>query len=112
MALEGDTGHVEPDGPAVLVEEAEHQQRSVHVHQMVCFVIYLMLLRSRESAVENIEARLRAEEMARVEGQARQVAETQNQEMEREVVDLQGKNQELISEVERLTDLLNQKPKV
>lgn len=67
---------------------------------------------SRGSAVENIEARLRAEEMARIEAQARQVAETQNQEMEREVVDLQGKNQELNSEIERLTHLLNQKPKV
>lgn len=67
---------------------------------------------SRGSAVENIEARLRAEEIARIEAQARQVAETQNQEMEREVVDLQGKNQELNSEIERLTHLLNQKPKV
>lgn len=50
--------------------------------------------------------------MARVEAQARQVAETQNQEMEREVADLQGKNQELNSEIERLTHLLNKKPKV
>ena len=79
------------------------------VHQVLYCTIKLL---SRGSAVENIEARLRAEEVARVEAQARQVAETQNQEMEREVADLQGKNQELNSEIERLTHLLNQKPKV
>ena len=59
-----------------------------------------------------MEARLRAEEVARVEARTRQEAEIQSQEMERQVLGLQEKNQELIVEVQRLTQLLHQKPKV
>ena len=59
-----------------------------------------------------MEARLRAEEMVRVEAQARHAAEHQSQEMEREMVGLQDKNQELTAEVQRLTHLLHQKPTV
>ena len=40
------------------------------------------------------------------------MAENQSQEMESEVVKLQAKNQELVSEIDRLTNLLHQKPKV
>ena len=58
-----------------------------------------------------MEARLRAEELARIEAQARQAAERQSQEMEREVVGLQSKNLELNAEVQRLTELLHQEPK-
>ena len=58
-----------------------------------------------------MEARLQAEELARTEARARQAAEHQSQEMEREVVGLQGKNLELDAEVQRLTELLHQKPK-
>lgn len=59
-----------------------------------------------------MEARLQAEEMARAEARARQVAEQQSQEMEREIIELQGKNAELLTEMQRLTHLLHQKPKV
>ena len=59
-----------------------------------------------------MEARLLAEEAARTEARTRQAAEIQSREMEREIVELQGTNQELVSEVQRLTHLLNQKPKV
>ena len=59
-----------------------------------------------------MEARLQAEELARVEARARQVAEQQSQESQRDVVELQGKNQELVIKVQRLTHLLHQKPKV
>ena len=59
-----------------------------------------------------MEARLLAEEAARTEARARQAAEIQSREMEREIVELQGTNHELVSEVQRLTHLLNQKPKV
>ena len=58
-----------------------------------------------------MEARLQAEEQARIEAQARQAAERQRQEMEREVVGLQSKNLELNAEVQRLTELLHQEPK-
>ena len=66
----------------------------------------------RESAAENMEARLRAEEVARVEARARREAEAVSQDMERLVVGLQGKNQELAEEVEHLNQLLQQKAKV
>ena len=58
-----------------------------------------------------MEARLRAEELTRIEAQARQAAEHQSQKMEREVVGLQSKNLELNAEVQRLTELLHQEAK-
>ena len=62
--------------------------------------------------MDNTEARLHAEEEARVEARARQEAELLSQEMERQVVGLQSRNQELVAEVKRLTHLLLQKPTV
>lgn len=61
---------------------------------------------------EVAEARQRAEEAARAEAEARRAAESQKQMMEREMEVLKGRNQELATEVEQLTQLLSQKPKV
>ena len=80
----------------------------------------------RGVAGENTEARLRAEELARseargrqeaedlasVEARGRQEAELASQEIESQMAGLQGRNQELMAEVERLTHLLLKKPKV
>lgn len=66
----------------------------------------------RETAAQNMEARLQAEELVRVEARARQEAEVVSQQMERQVATLQGTNQELMAEVERLTHLLLKKPTV
>jgi hypothetical protein len=63
-----------------------------------------------EREAEGDEARLQAEEAARVEARARQEAESQKREREREVAELEGRNRELVAEVERLTHLLVQKP--
>lgn len=59
-----------------------------------------------------METRRQAEELARAESQARQETEALNREMERQVMGLQNRNTELVTEVERLTHLLLQKPKV
>ena len=61
---------------------------------------------------ENTEARLRAEELVREEVRGREEAEFASQEMERQMAGLQGRNQELVAEVERLTHLLLRKPTV
>ena len=66
----------------------------------------------RETAAEDMEARLQAEELAMAEVRARQEVESLNQEMESQVAGLQGRNQELVAEVERLTHLLLKKPTV
>lgn len=55
---------------------------------------------------------MQAEETARAETEARRAAESQKQMMAREMEVLKGRNQELATEVEHLTQLLSQKPKV
>ena len=79
-----------------------YKDASLHHDDVMC----------RETAAQNMEARLQAEELVRVEARARQEAEVVSQQMERQVATLQGTNQELMAEVERLTHLLLKKPTV
>ncbi|CAI8022460.1 Dystrophin, isoform D [Geodia barretti] len=68
-------------------------------------------LRAEELAIIEARGRQEAEELASVEARGRQEAELASQEIERQMAGLQGRNQELMAEVERLTHLLLKKPK-